>query len=100
MVNETPNESNEQPSPNLPLVEPSDSVQTGEPSPPPASLVEPSQLIQKSDDRYIVVDIDTYGDVRVYVDPRALRLLPSVWGNRLAPGQRASSRYVQRFCTA
>lgn len=53
MANETPNDSNGQPSPSLPLVEPSDSVQTGEPAPPPASLVEPSQLIQKSDDRSI-----------------------------------------------
>jgi hypothetical protein len=27
------------------------------------------------------VDVDIYGDVRIYVDPRALRLLPSRWGD-------------------
>lgn len=27
------------------------------------------------------VDVDIYGDVRVFVDPRALRLLPSQWGD-------------------
>jgi len=27
------------------------------------------------------VDVDIYGDVRIYVDPRALRLLPSQWGD-------------------
>ena len=28
-----------------------------------------------------IVDVDIYGDVRIYVDPRALRLLPSRWGD-------------------
>lgn len=27
------------------------------------------------------VDVDIYGDVRIFVDPRALRLLPSEWGD-------------------
>lgn len=28
------------------------------------------------------VDVDIHGDTRVFIDPRALRLLPSEWGNR------------------
>jgi hypothetical protein len=27
------------------------------------------------------VDVDVFGDARVFVDPRALRLLPSIWGD-------------------